>query len=113
MQIEINGYAIELCGYSEICQGGPEACDLLVDRRPIEGRFDPSPLAYSGNMLIPKRKISLLKSGYVLTMIDLRSLKETRLSKVMPYMKLIKVQDGIVEYATTARSSETARLSLY
>lgn len=112
MQIEINGHAIELCGYFEICQGGPEACDLLVDRRPVDGRFDPSPLPFLGNMLIPKRRISFFKSGYVLTMIDLKTVKEKRLSRIIPYMRLIKVEDGVVEYVTTAWGVETARLSI-
>jgi hypothetical protein len=110
--VEINGHTVEFFDYREICQGGPKACNLLIDQRLIEGRFDPSPLSIAGKLLIPKRKISFFKSGYVLTAIDLNTGETQALSKIIPYMKLLKIDDGYIQFATTVWGSETGRLPL-
>jgi hypothetical protein len=112
MQLEIDSHVIEFCGCMEICQGGPEACDLLIDGMPIEGRFDPSPLHFEGMILVPKRKISFLKSGYVLVAIDPNTGRTKVLSKIFGYMRLVRIEDRIVEFASTAWGDETAHYRL-
>lgn len=110
MQIEVGGYTLDFFDCFEICQGGPEACRLSVDGWLLEDcKFDPSPLLLDETILLPMRKSSFFKSGYVLVQIDPRNSTIKTLSKIHGYMKLKAIEGRAVEFATTAWGEDTAR----
>lgn len=109
MRVELGGHELDFFDYSEICQGEPEACSLVIDGWLIERRkFDPSPLLFDDKILVPMRKIGFFKSGYVLTLIDPSASKIVTISKIHAYMRLISVQDRDVTFATTVWGYDTA-----
>jgi len=75
-------------------------------------KFDPSPLLHEGKILIPMRKISFWRSGYVLIRLDPSTLIIERISKVHEYMKLVRTREQSVKFATTAWGTATAFLTL-
>jgi hypothetical protein len=103
MQLEVGGHSLKFFDCLEVCQGGPEACSLIVDGWLLKpGRFDPSPLLFEETILLPMRKISFFKSGYVLVRIDPRASTIKTLSKIHGYMKLKAIEGRTVEFATSA-----------
>lgn len=113
MRVEVGGYDLEFFDCFEICQGGPEACSLIVDGWLLEGqKFDPSPLLFEGKILLPMRKIGFFKSGYVLTLIN-SGVSEIRVkSKDYGYMRLISIDNRDVTFATTAWGDNTATYTI-
>lgn len=103
MRIEVGGYELDFFDCIEVGQGGPEACTLSIDGWFVEGRkFDPSPLAFVDKLLIPMRKITFFKSGYVLAQLDPKNSEVKTISKIHGYMKLKRIEGRTVEFATTA-----------
>jgi hypothetical protein len=113
MQVEVGGHNLDFFDCFEVCQGGPQACRLSIDGWPIEGRkFDPSPLIFEETILLPMRKISFFKSGYVLVQIDPRNYSIKGLSGIHNYMKLKAIKERTVEFRITSWGEETVRLNI-
>jgi hypothetical protein len=112
-RVQIGSHTIEFFDGFEICQGGPEACRATLNGSVIEGKkFDPSPLAYKGTILLPMRKNTFFKSGYVLVQIDPETRAIKALSKIHGYMKLRCIEEQQVEFWTNAWEGEIAILPL-
>jgi len=71
-------------------------------------KFDPSPLAFEDKILMPMRKITFFKSGYVLALLDPKSYTIETISKVHGYMRLKGIEGRTVEFATTAWGEDRA-----
>lgn len=113
MQVNVGGHTLDFFDCFEVCQGGPEACALSIDGWVLEDRkFDPSPLLFEETILLPMRKISFFRSGYVLVQIEPRSSTIKTLSKIHSYMKLKAIEGKTVEFATTAWGEDTARYEM-
>jgi hypothetical protein len=111
--LQIGGHTLEFFDCFEVCQGGPEACRILVNGQLIEGeKFDPSPLLVDGAILLPMRRNSFFKSGYVLTQIDPSDGALKVVSKIHSYMRLRRIDGQAVEFWTNASEGETAILLL-
>ncbi|OYW16255.1 MAG: hypothetical protein B7Z39_01890 [Novosphingobium sp. 12-64-8] len=103
MQIDFNGHSLDFFDCMEVGQGGPNACFLSINGQKLaDHKFDPSPLMFEDHILVSMRKITFLKSGYVLARIDPETCKVEIISKVHEYMKLRKVQGRSVEFSTSS-----------
>ena len=110
--MQIGDHTVDFFDCFEVCQGGPQACRVSVNGWVIEGKFDPSPLLLNGAILLPMRKNTFLKSGYVLTQIDPAAESLKAISKIHDYMRLRRVEEKVVEFWTNAWEGETAFLAL-
>ena len=97
----------------EVGQGGPEACLFFINGRQVsDQQFDPSPLAYKGGFLIPVRRANLLGYGYALSHVDEQTLQVKIVSRVMGYMRLLRLIDECVEYSPKTYGDDKRLLKL-
>lgn len=102
--VTIAGHALAFADCVEIGQGGPEACTLLVDGRPLaRWRVDPHALEYRGGALIPVRKYG----GYRLAFVDPIGLSVTIVNnKMFSYMRLVSVEGDAVTFDADAYGND-------
>lgn len=96
----------------QLRRGAPLVCSLHIGGRRIEGRFDPSPLAYRSGYLAPKRVSGWRGTGYALSFIDPDAMQVRVIGRVLRYMRLVAVQGDVVTYAPRAAGDARALLTI-
>ena len=106
--MEISEHEVEFFNCHEIVSGGPEACSLMIDGQEIEGeKFDSTALPYKTGILVPARKSNFFVFGYALCYIDFATLNVKFVSKVLPYMKLLRIVGNNAEIKKSTYGNET------
>ena len=111
--MQIAGHAIHFVDCREIGQAGPIACSLVIDDQDIEHRrFDPSPIEFERGILVPVQRWNFIQNGYALCYIDLETRRLKVVSRIFPYMRLVRVTGRVAEFNRTTYTDETRRVTI-
>ena len=103
------GHTIEFSDCQEIGMGGPEACLMSIDGRPLSGRhFHPTPLVFEGDVLVPLWEAA----RFYVARITPNTLGVRKLSRGFGYMRLLHVESGEVAFSTWWDDRETHSIRL-
>jgi hypothetical protein len=99
-EYSIEGHEIKYRDLMEVCQGGPEIGNLIINGQPIggESRFG-GPLLYSDRSIYAPLYIKkFMSSGFILAKIDLPTGAVKLIGKRKGLIFLEKISDGLIHY---------------
>ncbi len=99
-RLVLNGHVVEYENLTEVCQGGPEIGELIIDgQRPQpRSRYGGPPLSDGDYLYVPQFVRSLFASGFVLQRISLSSKETLNIGKRRPLIFLDSIKDGAARY---------------
>lgn len=90
---------IEYVSLRELCQGGPEIGDLLINKKPIKDyQFGGPSLITEKYVYAPAYVRKWLKSGFVLMRINIENLELNALTGIEPLIHLVDVDLQGISY---------------
>jgi len=113
IKLQIDNYNIEYLNLKEFSQGSPEIGELKINNIQIEGYQFGGPILHKDSYIyIPIYKRNFLSSGFILTRINLETLKIEELSNVKRLIFLDRIKENRVYFFEDINKSKECFLIL-
>ncbi|MBU3661376.1 MAG: hypothetical protein FGM14_16020 [Flavobacteriales bacterium] len=107
---QFSGYLIEYINFREICQGGPEVGNLIINSKNIFPKLEFGGPLYFHNSIIYVPKF--VKHGFILVEIDLVKKKIKQISDVEPLILIKDIEENIIKYFNDIECRNIIKINL-